>query len=253
MITCIFGLTACGAKKENMSYEQAAIESTCTMLYQNVCMDNAADVAKELNAMDEDELANVESLFKQYNLKIKGDVLAKALEGYAASTEELGKLSDIKNFTYAADTDSLTVKMLVKGEKHDAEMEIVFDEKLNITSVAVNAQYSFAEKMEKAALNTLMGMGTVFAVLILISFIISAFTLIPKMQDMFAKKNKADNSKAAAVDNTIAQIIENEEMSDDSELVAVIAAAIAASEGTSTDGFVVRSIKRANNRKWQNA
>ena len=43
----------------------------------------------------------------------------------------------------------------------------------------------------------------------------------------------------------VAQIIEKEELSDDLELVAVIAAAIAASEGAaSTDGFVVRSIKR---------
>ena len=31
----------------------------------------------------------------------------------------------------------------------------------------------------------------------------------------------------------------------DEELAAVIAAAVAASEGTSTDGFVVRSIKRS--------
>ena len=37
---------------------------------------------------------------------------------------------------------------------------------------------------------------------------------------------------------------------DDSELIAVISAAIAASEGTSTDGFVVRSIKRRKSNKW---
>lgn len=49
----------------------------------------------------------------------------------------------------------------------------------------------------------------------------------------------------------LAQIVENEELSDDCELVAVIAAAIAASQGaSSTDGFVVRSIRRAGN-KWQ--
>ena len=48
-------------------------------------------------------------------------------------------------------------------------------------------------------------------------------------------------------------MIEQEELSDDLELVAVIAAAIAASEGaSSTDGFVVRSIRRAGN-KWQAA
>ena len=40
------------------------------------------------------------------------------------------------------------------------------------------------------------------------------------------------------------QIEEKEELVDDTELVAVIAAAIAAYEGTSTDGFVVRSIRR---------
>ena len=41
-----------------------------------------------------------------------------------------------------------------------------------------------------------------------------------------------------------------EDVSDDTELVAVISAAIAAAEGTSTDGFVVRSIKRRTSNKW---
>ena len=56
-----------------------------------------------------------------------------------------------------------------------------------------------------------------------------------------------------AVVNTVSQIEvkeEEEELSDDLELVAVITAAIAASAGTSTDGFVVRSIRRSNNSKW---
>ena len=45
-----------------------------------------------------------------------------------------------------------------------------------------------------------------------------------------------------------------EELSDDTELVAVIAAAVAAYEGSgSTDGFVVRSIRKSNKSKWQNA
>ena len=98
--------------------------------------------------------------------------------------------------------------------------------------------------MEKAGLNTLIGMGTVFAVLILICLIISCFGFIPKIQGLFSGKNKkAEKSTAeVAVDNTIAQIIKKE---DDQELIAVIAAAIAASEGAaSTDGYVVRSIRR---------
>ena len=55
----------------------------------------------------------------------------------------------------------------------------------------------------------------------------------------------AKEDKLKALDNAVAQIIENEEQSDNLELVAVIAAAIAASEGAaSTDGYVVRSIRR---------
>lgn len=248
MITCIFGLTACGVKKENMSYDQAEVESLCTMLYQNVCMENAEEVANQLNDMDETEVASVEAMFKQYGIKIKGDVLASALSSYAATESEVGKLTEVKSFSYTADAKSLVVVMLVDGELHDAEIEYVFDEKLNATSVTVNALYSFGEKMQKAALNTLMGMGTVFMVLILICLIISLFTFIPKIQEAFSKKDKAEGSKAVAPVVT-PQIVESEELSDDTELVAVIAAAIAASEGAvSTDGFVVRSIRRANRR-----
>ena len=51
----------------------------------------------------------------------------------------------------------------------------------------------------------------------------------------------------------VAVVEEEENLADDMELVAVIAAAIAAYEGTSTDGFQVRSIKRASTKKWQRA
>ena len=44
--------------------------------------------------------------------------------------------------------------------------------------------------------------------------------------------------------------VASEELCDDLELVAVIAAAIAAAEGTSTDSFVVRSIRRRPSNKW---
>lgn len=101
-------------------------------------------------------------------------------------------------------------------------------------------------RMEIAALNTVIGMGTVFAVLILIIGVISLFRFIPVIQDKFAGRKKA----AVQGSTDAAQIVESQEeedMSDDLELVAVIAAAIAASEGAATtDGFVVRSIRRAN-------
>lgn len=103
--------------------------------------------------------------------------------------------------------------------------------------------------LEKALLNTLLGMGTVFVVLIFISLLISCFKYISKLQDKFSKKAALEPTKAAPAPVTAA-VEEEEETEDDLELVAVITAAVAASMGSSTDGFVVRSIKRASNRKW---
>ena len=47
------------------------------------------------------------------------------------------------------------------------------------------------------------------------------------------------------MENVTSQIEAKEELADDTELVAVITAAIAASTGTSSDGFVVRSIRKS--------
>ena len=104
----------------------------------------------------------------------------------------------------------------------------------------------------KALINTLLGMGTVFIVLILISLIISCFTLITKLQ------NRSEAKKKAAVEEVKPAVVETipdeaEEYVDDNELIAVIAAAIAAAEGTSVDGFRVRSIKRSKNNAWKRA
>ena len=61
-----------------------------------------------------------------------------------------------------------------------------------------------------------------------------------------AKKKEPQKAQAEKANDVVAQISEKEELSDDLELVAVISAAVAAYEGSgSTDGFVVRSIRKA--------
>jgi len=71
----------------------------------------------------------------------------------------------------------------------------------------------------------------------------------PKAAAPAPKAAPAAAPKAAPAPAVAAAVEEAEEM-DDTELVAVIAAAIAAAEGTTTDGFVVRSIKRRKSNKW---
>ena len=79
--------------------------------------------------------------------------------------------------------------------------------------------------------------------LILISLLISCFNFIPKIQEKFRKKPAQTQSAPAPAKAEPVAVIQEE--TDDTELIAVIAAAIAASEGAvSADGYVVRSIIR---------
>ncbi len=195
---------------------------------------------------------------KENNLKIESqDIYEKAISSYLKAEEENGTPTGlVDGFAYAPAEDGFTVTATLVTDVRNVEMVVLYDEDMYITSVSFNPVYTFGENMEKAALNTLLGMGTVFAILILIMLIISSFSLISKFEKAAAKKKekKAAKAKGDAVDNTIAQIIEKEEteLADDLELVAVISAAIAAYEGsTSTDGFVVRSIKKSNKRSWK--
>ena len=99
-----------------------------------------------------------------------------------------------------------------------------------------------------AGQNTLIGMGVVFVVLILISLVISLFSLINSAQDKAAKKKEAitkNGTPASEISEEPVSLEEPEEdVTDDLELVAVIAAAIAASENTDPSGIIVRSIRK---------
>lgn len=134
------------------------------------------------------------------------------------------------------------------------EAELVYElEQSGITlyepeEMVVSAVYTTGELIKQAALNTAIGMGTVFVVLIFISFIISMFKYLPAI---FLKKPKAPEAKKEeAKPAPVAAPVQNENLMDDAELVAVITAAIYAAQGTaqtaaSNDKLVVRSIRRA--------
>ncbi|MDF2540001.1 MAG: hypothetical protein K0S76_3022, partial [Herbinix sp.] len=117
-------------------------------------------------------------------------------------------------------------------------------------NVSVLAEQNMAEKLKTGALNTVLGMGTVFIILILIIILLNFFKLIPYLQNKMANK---EEDTSHSVDQVLAQIVEQEEeeLSDDHELVAVITAAIYAAMGDAVpvDGLVVRSIRKINTRK----
>lgn len=137
---------------------------------------------------------------------------------------------------------------MAEYEDREATIEFKFDEDLNLESMDVSAKYTTAEILEKAGLNTVLGMGTVFVVLIFLAFLISLIKYIPPFVEKFTKKSPKPVQTTTPVVAETAQ--EDTEYVDDLELVAVITAAIAAQTGTSTDGFVVRSIRRRPSNNW---
>lgn len=265
MLTCVFALTACG-QEETVSSNQLAKQENAELRSQNVVRMVAAltlsqdNVSAMFDEYDNIELADVfNSMYAEYAkqtdapvISCEGKAVRNAFSTFESGLEDLGNITEIGQPVSTIDDDTIIVEISLTGENSSGSVELIFtnDIYLVMTSCTLNLDETMGDLMVRAALNTLLGMGTVFIVLILISLIISSFTFIPKIQAKFEKKDTPVQVSAAPVAEPE---IQEEELVDDTELVAVIAAAIAEYEGTGTDGFRVRSIRRANTGKWKRA
>ena len=167
-----------------------------------------------------------------------------AMQSWQTSKDELGAKKESNGKTTVTLKDGqYIVTVPVKFEKANANFVYVFESTGTPVSMSVDVQYGLGKTLQRAGLNTLMGVGTVFVMLILLSLLISLFRFIPNPEAKKAAEAKAAKEAQAAV-IAAAPVQAEENLADDGELVAVIAAAIAAAEGTTTDGFVVRSIRK---------
>ncbi len=101
--------------------------------------------------------------------------------------------------------------------------------------------------MQTAVSNTIMGVSIVFFVLVSLSFLIYLFRFIPILEEKLTKKKTAEPVKQEVPVETP---VEEKELVDDLELVAVITAAIAASEGKDPGQYIVRSIRKVHRNQW---
>jgi len=247
MLLMILSFTGCASEKTPLEYDQASVEQVTEFLI-SYCMSADETVVEEWKSMTETEM---ELQLIQAGLPLTPESFIGAMESWNAGIEECGAYIQHGEYTYEASEEALEVTTSVLYEEREADIVFLFDENLYLETMTVNAHFSLGEILQKAGLNTILGMGTVFAVLIFIAFIISLFKYISVIESALKNKN---NKKSEEVSTTKAESPEvpvvEENLSDDLELVAVIAAAIAAAEGTSTDSFVVRSIKRRPSNKW---
>ena len=251
MIACIFGLTACGGEEALTEYEQQKVSNAQQLademvqyLFAQYMTDEAAGSFDGYTGEEVEYMLN-----SQYGIYVDGNAFMSAADSFHAAKDSMGAITGTTGAKAEIDGSQIIVEVSVTGEKKNGTAEVIFSNDMFLTmeSAAMNPSSTVGELMANGGLNALIGMGTVFAVLILISLIISAFKVIPKIQESRAKKN-APKEEPAGIDNAVSRIVEQEaveEEADDLELVAVIAAAIAASEGAvTTDGFVVRSVRK---------
>lgn len=252
MITCIFGLTACGSEETLSEYEAMKVseaENRAAEIIVPLLESYATTEDTGLNDYTAEEVEYV--IAANYGIETEGYAFLGAVDSFRSGLESVGSIMAVGEAKATIDGDQIVVYVQIDGSEKDAEAEVIFsnDMFMVLESAALNPISGMGELMGNAALNTLIGMGTVFIVLILISIIISCFKVIPKIQDTFSKKKK-EEVQNTGIDSGVTQIVdyeETEDLSDDLELVAVLAAAIAAYEGAaSTDGFVVRSIHKVN-------
>lgn len=198
-----------------------------------------------------DEIVNPPSI-----LSVPPEYSVAAVESWLSVRDNLGDFVSVKEHDITADSSSITIQSTCDFANGEGAVSIVLDRNtLTPDSITFTEQNSSLGKtMQEAAMNTVMGLGIVFLVLLFLSFLIGQFKHIGKLEESMSKKNAAPAPKAApAPAAPVAAPAPAEETLDDGELIAVIAAAIAAAEGTTTDGFVVRSIKKSNRNKWQRA
>ena len=177
------------------------------------------------------------------------------------SSEELGVYIGFEDVdpqeAVKKDGSNYVVDLEAEFENGTADVEMVYDSKLNADSIGFSPQYTMGEKMQSAVLNTVVGLGTVFIILFFLCYVIDALKFVPGWVDAVGKKFKKQQPEepqgaVETVQPTPAPAAApEEEKTDDLELVAVIAAAIAASENTSPDSFVVRSIRKSKKNNWR--
>lgn len=243
ILALVFTLSGCSSSSDANYDEDTMIEQADALISSFSQMST-----EELDAFKDVSELQLNLTLLQSGFNVQASNFTTMIDAWEAGIEECGDYISHGDFTVEQSSDSIMLTTDAEYEDRDAEITIEFNEKSEMESFTAAAKYSTGEILQKAGLNTVLGMGTVFVVLIFISFIISLFGLIGKTQQKKTEPKQTEAAPAAVEEETV----QEEDLTDDLELVADISAAIAASEGTSTDGFVVRSIKkRRKNSQWK--
>lgn len=247
MSACMVSLSACSSSQD-AAEESAQKISTDGTLVEDAMADSIILSAAQTLGFSKEQLVVQKQLAEAQGDAGSAEIYAEQL----AVRQEMGELKNI-------DMDDASVVLLQDGS-YTAIIPVDFAEgsqlyllNLNMTTQQIQAGFtdmssgqeedtSISGLMKTATVYTAIGIGTVFAVLIFISLLIYCFKFIHQWENGQKAAKAAPAPAPAKAAPVAAATVAAEE--DDAELAAVIAAAVAAYEGTSSNGLVVRSIRR---------
>ena len=251
LVACFFVLSACSSASTN------ADESSLDPQMASYITQTSEQLVQTITSLDKESGAQSQ----EYLIKQKEEGLAGGVASWLNSMNDTGSLVEILDSDAQESSDGSYIGIVnASFEKRNAQFKFFYAEdgqQMEVTSISISPEYTTGEKMQKAAMNTLMGMGTVFIVLIFISLLIGCFKYINVVQNNMGKKKDAQAEVAPApVAKAPVQVADT---ADEDEIAVVIAAAIAAAEEdelaetvVSNDKLVARSIRHANRsrRRW---
>ncbi len=226
MCLIMLGLAGCGEDPTKVDYNGYTYEQL-----KGAC-ENTANILQEMSESE-----------KAAYLASGDEMLEHLVSRWEEAQEGVGEFVELGEFKVTKSGKTLTCEQEIIFKNRPVILTYVYTyHNMQLEDITVDAVQTLGEKMTNAALNTLMGMGVVFAVLILISLIINCFKYLSRFENKKIEEKPAPaKAPVAALPPAVEEAIAAQ---DEWELAAVVAAAIAASTGTSTDDFVVRSIKR---------
>ncbi len=260
VLLMVFSLSACGKEEKEADYNEDQVNQVTFNVLALMQRSVNPGMAESIANASEEDLEAFESEIASMGLMIDGKAFQSGYGSYTdAVNGDLGEIvSEADSAEISTDGDTIISDITVTGTKtfpdgspRTANVEIMMSKRGKVSSVVYNVNRTFGEKIVNAGLNTVLGMGTTFCLLIFISIVIWLMGTI--VQNMEKKKASAEE-KASVTDNVVSQIERKEEQAiseaDDGALIAVISAAIAAYESerggaaVSPDSFVVRSLRR---------
>lgn len=249
-LTSLFLALACMVTLFTVPVYGAVDESLKSSIVQNL----QSLVAMMSNYSEEEMLAQIESADSVF--------LNTMVEQYYDAVEEAGAFQEVTASNIVVDEEKkvATVTLKVAFEEYNGEITALCNYTASSTATSfddlwsafnMDIDYPISAMLKNAGLNTVMGIGIVFVVLIFLAYVIYLLKYVNK--DGTGEAPKPEASPELVAEPIAEPMVEVPSIDEEVELAIVLSAAIAAyeEENTSGDGYVVRSIKKNQNKKWR--